>query len=951
MRCRLKTRPAPLVAAMVLLLAASARGATTVEVRINDNLDDAEENNGDGSINNSSTDLELISDGGTNQTVGMRFTSVAIPAGVTIETAYIQFQCDETDSGATNLTIRGEDADDAAAISTSSYDISSRTTTSASVAWAPPAWNTIGQAGAGERTSDIATIIQEIVDRAGWASGNDIVIIVTGSGERTAESHNGDSGAAPLLHVEFSGASGGSPGVGTDDCEEWSSTGNIYINSTDVELAVDGTTSDTVGIRFPSIDIPAGDAIRSAYIQFKTDETGSGACSLTIRGEDIDDAPTFTTANSDITNRTTTTASVAWSPAAWNTVGEAGAAQRTPDLSSIVQEIVERPGWASGNDIVMIITGTGKRTAESYEGDASGAPHLVVTHGPLLLTDHDSGQEADAFSESGGETNAELFAFKLDSVGATVTVTQLVFRLSSITGLVSGDWTGVEIIEDANGDGAIGGGETTAVGGAGVVNQPAGTITFSSSFTVTTGANYILRADFASLSQNDEVTIGLAAADVTSVTTVTGSTTSSIHSEKAVIADLLLVVVDAGSLDAEEAEKRSLFEDWKYRVTPISATDSQASFDAAAAMADVIYISETVLSTDLGTKLKATTRGVVNDEQALTDEFGISSSSGSYTDDEVDITDNAHYITESFATGVLAVCDSDQPLHVATGTLGGGAVVLGEQPSSANAALLAMEIGGALDGGGTAMGRRVHLPWGSSGFDIGSLTPSGQNLLKRSLKWAWGPIAWWKLDDGAGATAVDSRGSHDGTLTGGVWTTGHLGGGLDESSDYVTVANTASLQITDEITITAWIKGNSWSSGSLVNLVCRKGDDNPNNYQLAIADGKVALMLDDGDSGGFRGDTSLSTGQWHHVAATWDGSNVRVYLDGVQDHASPFSKSGAIAIDTRNLYLGGRPNTDYFDGIIDDVRLFNRGLSEEEVVATMAGEGVRVVSWTEIDPN
>ena len=64
-------------------------------------------------------------------------------------------------------------------------------------------WTTIGDAGPDQRTPDIAAIIQEIVNRPGWVSGNDIVIIVTGSSERTAESYNGVSAAAPLLHIDY----------------------------------------------------------------------------------------------------------------------------------------------------------------------------------------------------------------------------------------------------------------------------------------------------------------------------------------------------------------------------------------------------------------------------------------------------------------------------------------------------------------------------------------------------------------------------------------------------------------------------------------------------------------------------------------------------------------------------------------------------------------------------
>jgi hypothetical protein len=71
---------------------------------------------------------------------------------------------------------------------------------------------------------------------------------------------------------------------------------------------------------------------------------------------------------------------VSWVPPDWLTAGEAGLDQRTPNLSSVIQEIVSRPGWVSGNSLVIIITGTGKRVAEAYEGSSAGAPLLHVEY-------------------------------------------------------------------------------------------------------------------------------------------------------------------------------------------------------------------------------------------------------------------------------------------------------------------------------------------------------------------------------------------------------------------------------------------------------------------------------------------------------------------------------------------------------------------------------------------
>lgn len=183
---------------------AFAYGGSSFSVRVSASSDDAEEKSIDGQVNLDSSDLELVEDGQYNINA-MRFTNILVPQGATISNAYIQFQCDETNSGSTSLTIRGQAVDDATGFSTSDYDISSRTTTTTAVFWSPPAWNSVGEAGASQKTPALSAIIQEIINRPGWVPGNDIVIIVTGTGTRTAESFDGDSSAAPLLHIEHDG--------------------------------------------------------------------------------------------------------------------------------------------------------------------------------------------------------------------------------------------------------------------------------------------------------------------------------------------------------------------------------------------------------------------------------------------------------------------------------------------------------------------------------------------------------------------------------------------------------------------------------------------------------------------------------------------------------------------------------------------------------------------------
>ncbi len=138
------------------------------------------------------------------------------------------------------------------------------------------------------------------------------------------------SGAATTFEVRVSASS--------DDAEEKINSGIVNRGSSDLEL-LDESTNQLVGIRFNGLSIPQGAIITNAYLQFQTDEVFSATTNVMIEGHATNNAPTFTSANANISSRTRTNAAVDWTPAAWTSTGEAG-----PDLSAIIQEIINRPG-------------------------------------------------------------------------------------------------------------------------------------------------------------------------------------------------------------------------------------------------------------------------------------------------------------------------------------------------------------------------------------------------------------------------------------------------------------------------------------------------------------------------------------------------------------------------------------------------------------------------------
>jgi hypothetical protein len=141
------------------------------------------------------------------------------------------------------------------------------------------------------------------------------------------------------------------------------------------------------------MQIPAGATITKAYIEFETDEKNSGSTQVVFRAQAIADAPEFTKTDYDVSQRTKTSNSVSWNIAKWDTKSEK---HQSPDLTAIINEVVQRSDWQSGNAMVISITGSGERTAESYDGESENAPLLHIEY-TTEKTEGDSGTITDYF--------------------------------------------------------------------------------------------------------------------------------------------------------------------------------------------------------------------------------------------------------------------------------------------------------------------------------------------------------------------------------------------------------------------------------------------------------------------------------------------------------------------------------------------------------------------------
>ncbi|HUU18755.1 MAG TPA: LamG domain-containing protein [Sedimentisphaerales bacterium] len=205
-------------------------------------------------------------------------------------------------------------------------------------------------------------------------------------------------------------------------------------------------------------------------------------------------------------------------------------------------------------------------------------------------------------------------------------------------------------------------------------------------------------------------------------------------------------------------------------------------------------------------------------------------------------------------------------------------------------------------------------------------------------------VGWWKLDDGSGTTALDSSGKgNDGTLQGDPqWVEGQLGGALefDGSGDYVDCGNAASLDIYGadaQVTIALWVNTPNVSQvhGSLVT----KGEWGE-GYSLLIKGEPRKLWAADSDT--TLSADPLTNNEWYHVAVTTDGATgeVKFYINGQLSGVRKKNTTGIEQTDipisiAREQYGAGRW---YFNGTIDDVRIYNRILTQERIQEIMKGE-------------
>lgn len=222
-----------------------------------------------------------------------------------------------------------------------------------------------------------------------------------------------------------------------------------------------------------------------------------------------------------------------------------------------------------------------------------------------------------------------------------------------------------------------------------------------------------------------------------------------------------------------------------------------------------------------------------------------------------------------------------------------------------------------------------------------------------------GLVGYWKLDEGSGTTATDSSGNgNTGTLVNGpTWTAGRIGQGLafDGLTNYVTVPSTAALNAYP-LTVAVWMKTNSTTGvRGVVNKYLAGSYD---GYQVFLNNGNLcAWYLRDTANYVYDGSgcpfnlAGYTDNQWHHVAFVVDASGGRLYVDGLVKGSLAWTGTAGPPSTAQPIHLGHYPGAfggaEYFPGVLDDVRIYNRALTVEEIQALSTG-GSGDVIWTNL---
>ncbi len=208
-------------------------------------------------------------------------------------------------------------------------------------------------------------------------------------------------------------------------------------------------------------------------------------------------------------------------------------------------------------------------------------------------------------------------------------------------------------------------------------------------------------------------------------------------------------------------------------------------------------------------------------------------------------------------------------------------------------------------------------------------------------------IALYHFDEGSGTIAGDSSGyGNDGTVYGAVWTKGISGNALEfDGSDYINVPDSSSLNNPSAVTVEAWVKLDSYMSAQdMCSIVQKYAWSTPGRGGFSLGTANAAggysddglpafIIVEDENYDLAVSSAHLSLDTWYHLVGTYDETTniIRIYVDGKEKDTTSFA--GELYSAGVSLEIGrDLPVSRWFDGTIDEIRIYNRALSPEEIL-------------------
>lgn len=346
-----------------------------------------------GQVNLNSGDLDIA----PGSTTALRFENVCIDSAAVVNDARLVMTADEADSAPTLAEVRAVLAVDPPELSRGGELVGL-------AASAPVLWD-IDPVQVGDvRTSpDLSDALGALAAVPGRPACSDVVILISGTGDREFVSWETSPTNAPTLVVGLTNDAPLTPTpapatpvpatpvpptpvpptpvptaglpmttVATiahphDDAEQQRAT--MTLGSGDLDIGA----NRLIGLRY-ELCVPQGATIATATLTLRADEPDDETTSTQVAAQQHDDAPPFTSASNDLSNRAAGPATTWDSLPIW----QVGSSSVSPDLSDVIAGVTNRPGWAACQHLVLILDGVGDREAISYETDPAGAPTLTV---------------------------------------------------------------------------------------------------------------------------------------------------------------------------------------------------------------------------------------------------------------------------------------------------------------------------------------------------------------------------------------------------------------------------------------------------------------------------------------------------------------------------------------------------------------------------------------------